>query len=48
MSTVLNEGFNRRFKAVTANLFIVVGLFVEPSISISKIKFFLEASISIR
>ena len=38
MSTVMNEGVKMRCKAVTANLFTVVGLLVEISTAIEKPK----------
>ena len=39
-STVMNEGVNMQRKAVTANLFTVVGLLVEHSTAIAKKKEF--------
>ena len=48
MSTVMNEGVKMCFKAVTENLFKVVGPIVEPiSIAILNPKGSLEASLSI-
>ena len=42
MSRETNEGFMMRFKAITANLLIVVGLLVEPTTTIVKPKVSLE------
>ena len=47
ISTVMNEGANMCFKAVTSNLFKVVGLFFKPSTYIVKPKGYLETYISI-
>ena len=45
MSMVMNKGVKMHCKAVTANLFAVLGLLVEPSTAISKPNFFLETSL---
>ena len=42
MSTVMKKGVNICSKAVTTQVFTVVGLLVEPGASISKIKGYLE------
>ena len=42
MSTVMKKGVDIRSKAVTTQVFTVVGLLVEPGASISKIKGYLE------
>ena len=48
MSTVMNEGVKIRCKEVTAQVFTVVGLIVEPGTEITKSKFSIEAYSSIR
>ena len=48
MSTLMNEGVKMYCKVVTANLFTLIDLLVEPSTYISKTKGYLEAYISIR
>ena len=47
-STLMNKGVNMSCKVFTANLFAVVGLYVEPSTSIENPKGYLESSLSIR
>ena len=47
MSTVTNEGVNIRCKAVTTNVFTVVGLLVELSTAIEKSKGYIKSFNSI-
>ena len=48
MLTMMNEGVKIRYKAVTNQVFKVVGILVELGIDIGKPKVYLEASPSIR
>ena len=47
ISTVMNQGVNIRFKAVTPNLFTVVGLLVELGTAIVKSQGSIEVSTTI-
>ena len=48
MSTVNNKGVEIHCKAVTTQVFTVVGLIVELGLAIVKLKFSIEASTTIR